>query len=151
MKKNISNLLTTIPTGNEIKMLRVIYKSKKLSSKFQIKDKMKFKHMHNIVYHRKCHDKSCNSHCRGQTKCRIEKQVIQHNRTDINSNLQKHANEVRHERVWLEDFKVLGSGYSSDFKRKISESLFINELMPDLNVQKTAFKLSLFYWLMSIN
>ena len=49
MKKNISNLLTTIPTGNKIKMLRVIYKSKKLSSKFQIKDKTKFKHMHNIM------------------------------------------------------------------------------------------------------
>ena len=144
MKKNISNLLTTIPTGNKSKMLRVIYKSKKLSSKFQIKDNTKFKHMHNIVYHGKCHDKSCNSHYGGQTKCRIEKRVIQHNRTDINSYLLKHANEVRHERVWLEDFKVLDSGYSSDFKRKISESLFINELKPDLNVQKTAFKLSLF-------
>ena len=67
MKKNISNLLTTIPTGNKSKMLRVIYKSKKLSSKFQIKDKTKFKHMHNIVYHGKCHDKSCNSHYGGQT------------------------------------------------------------------------------------
>ena len=69
MKKNISNLLTTIPTGNKSKMLRVIYKSKKLSSKFQIKDKTKFKHMHNIVYHGKCHHKSCNSHYGGQTKC----------------------------------------------------------------------------------
>ena len=74
----------------------------------------------------------------------MEKRVIQHNRTDIYSHLLKHANEVRHERVRLEDFKVLGSGYSSDFKRKISESLFISELKPDLNVQKTAFTLSLF-------
>ena len=92
----------------------------------------------------RCHDKSCNSHYGGKTKCRIEKQVIQHNRTDINSHLLKHANEVRHEREWLEDFKLLGSGYSSDFKRKISESLFISELKPDLNAQKTVFKLSLF-------
>ena len=91
MKKNISNLFTTIPTGNKSKMLRVIYKSKKLSSKFQIKDKTKFKHMHNIVYHGKCCDKSCNSHYGGQTKCRIQKGVIQHNRTDINSHLLKHA------------------------------------------------------------
>ena len=53
MKKNISNLLTTIPTGNKSKMLRVIYKSKKRSLKFQIKDKTKLKHMHNIVYHGK--------------------------------------------------------------------------------------------------
>ena len=88
-------------------------------------------------YHGKCHDKSCNSHYGGQTKCRIGKRVIQHNRTDINFHLLKHANDVMHERVWLEDFKVLGSGNSSDFKRKISESLFINELKPDLNVHSS--------------
>ena len=95
--------------------------------------------------------KSCCSHYEGQTKCWVEKRVIQHNLSDINSHLVKHANEMGHERVWLEDFKVLGSGYSNDFKRKVSESLFINELKPDLNVQKTAFKLPLFNWLMSIN
>ena len=100
--------------------------------------------MHNVVYHGKCHNKSCRSHYGGQTKCRVEKRVIQHNRTDKNSHLLKHANETGHGRVWLNDFKILGSGYTSDFKRKISESLFINELKPDLNVQKTAFKLSLF-------
>ena len=50
--------------------------------------------------------------------------MIQHNPTDINSYLLKLANEMGHERMWLEDFKVLGSGYSSDFKRKII-SLFL--------------------------
>ena len=104
-----------MPMGNKYKNLRLIYKSKKLSSKFTIKDKTKLKHMHNIVYHGKCHDKSCSSHYGGQTKYRVEKRVIQHNRTDINSHLLKHANEIGHERVWLDDFKVLGSGYSSEF------------------------------------
>ena len=144
MKKNVSNVIAAMPTGNKNKKLRVIYKSKKLSSKFTIKDKSKLKHMHNIVYHGKCQDKSCSSHYGGQAKCRVEKRVIQHNRTDIDSHLLIHTNEMGHERVWLEDVTVLGSGYSSDFKRKISESLFINELKPDLNVQKTSFKLSLF-------
>ena len=69
--------------------------------------------------------------------------MIQHNRADINSHLLKHANEMGHKIVWLEDVKVLRSGYSSDFKRKISESLFINEFKPDLNVQKRAFKSSI--------
>ena len=32
----------------------------------------------------------------------------------------------------------------SDFKRKISESLFIKQLKPDLNKQKDAFKLTLY-------
>ena len=47
-------------------------------------------------------------------------------------------------RVWLKDFKIIGSGYKSDFKRRISESLHIKKLKPDLNIQKDAYKLSLF-------
>ena len=45
--------------------------------------------------------------------------------------LLKCANEMGHEGVLLDDFKVLGSGYSRYFMRKISESLFINELKPE--------------------
>ena len=72
------------------------------------------------------------------------KRAIQHNRTDKNSHLLKHAKSTSHRRVWLKDFKILGSGFGSNFKRRISESLFIKELKPDLNVQKDAYKLSLF-------
>ena len=42
----------------------------------------------------------------------------------------------------MDDFKVLGSGYSSDFKRKISEALHIKELRPDLNIQKGLYSLN---------
>ena len=63
-----------------------------------------------ITHHGKCHDKSCSSHYGGQTKCRVEKRVIQHNRKDINSHLLKHANEMGHERVWLEDFNPISPG-----------------------------------------
>ena len=66
MKKNVLNVTAAMPTGNKNKKLRVIYKSKKLCSKFTIKDMTKLKHMHNIVYHGKCHDKSCSSHYGGQ-------------------------------------------------------------------------------------
>ena len=41
-----------------------------------------------------------------------------------------------HHRVWMDDFKILGSCYKSNFKRKISEALFIEEKKPDINVQK---------------
>ena len=41
--------------------------------------------------------------------------------------------------VWLDDFKILGSGYSSDFKRKISEALYIKELRPELSIQKDSY------------
>ena len=97
MKKNVLNVIAAMPMGNKNKKLRVISTSKKLSSKF--KDKTKLKHMHNIIYHGKCHDKSCSSHYGEQTKYRVEKRVIQHNRRDINSHLLKHVNEMGHERV----------------------------------------------------
>ena len=43
----------------------------------------------------------------------------------------------------MDDFTVLGSGYKSNFKRKISEALFIKEKKPDLNVQIDANTLKL--------
>ena len=47
-------------------------------------------------------------------------------------------------RVFLPDVKIIGKRYRTNFRRKISEVLFIKELKPDLNVQKDAFKLKLF-------
>ena len=43
----------------------------------------------------------------------------------------------------LQNAKILGSGYRTNFRRK-SEALYIKELKPDLNVQKEAYKLKLF-------
>ena len=59
VKTTLTPVLQIVPTGKKNKKLRVIYISKKLSSKF--KDKAKLKHIHNIVYHGKCHGKSCSS------------------------------------------------------------------------------------------
>ena len=124
--------------------IRVIYNTKKLSSKFQIKDQTRPEHQHNIVYHVRCLETTCESHYIGQTKCRLQKRALQHNKTDKHSHLPKHANNVKHNRVWLNDFKVLGRNYKTKFKRKISESLFIKEHKPDLNVQKDAYRLKLY-------
>ena len=44
----------------------------------------------------------------------------------------------------MENVKILGRRYRSDFKRRISESLYIKELKPKLNKQKDAFKLKLY-------
>ena len=38
----------------------------------------------------------------------------------------------------------LGQRYKTNFRRKISEALFIKETKPDLNVQKESYKLLLF-------
>ena len=76
--------------------ITTVYHSMKLSSKFILKDKTKFVHMHNVVYNAKCPNKKCNSHYGGQTKCRIEKRAIQHRSTDRNSHLFKHAEVTKH-------------------------------------------------------
>ena len=123
VKKDISR-------GDKEISIGVIYKAKKLGSKFQVKDETKIEHMHNVVYHSKYPTKKCTSHYGGQTKCRIGKRVIQHNKFDKNSHLLQHAKKTRHKRVWLDDFKILGSGYRSNFQRRISESLHIKGYTP---------------------
>ena len=143
MKKMTKVINNTLDKTKKTKV-RIVYKAKKLSARFSVKDKTELKHIHNVVYHIKCPYKKCKSHYIGQTKCRTEKRTIQHNRMDKNSHILKHSKETKHRRVWLKDVKILGQGYQSNFKRKISESLFIRTLAPDLNVQKDAYKLALF-------
>ena len=136
MRKTIKN---EILNNNNTKV-QTIYNTKKLGSKFTIKDQVKEQHQHNLVYHAKCPDSQCDSNYIGQTKCRLLKRVIQHNKTDKKSHLLIHANIANHHRVWLDDFEIIGKGYNSNFKRHISEALFIK----DLNVQKDAYRLNLY-------
>ena len=141
IKKLKQNIETTC--RDKIK-IRVTYTPCKLGSKFQVKDKTKFEHRHNITYHTKCANKKCRSHYIGQTKCRIAKRTLQHNSKDKASHVFNHSKEKKHRRVTIKDVKILGTGYKSNFKRRISEALYIKEHKPDLNKQKDSFKLKLF-------
>ena len=47
--------------------------------------------------------------------------IQQHNNTDKKSHLLRHANNSKHHRVWLDDFKIIEKGYKSNFKQQISE------------------------------
>ena len=89
MRKHINK---TIPNANTTKV-QIIYNTKKLGSKFTIKDLTKEEHQHNVVYHAKCPDPQCHSDYIGQTKCRLLKCVIQHNKQDKNSKLLIHSND----------------------------------------------------------
>ena len=42
------------------------------------------------------------------------------------------------------NFEIIGEGFKSNFKRQISEALHIKEKAPDLNIQKEAYRLSLY-------
>ena len=122
---------------------RITYKADKLQTRFQVKDQIKFENKHNVTYLATC--EKCGHRYIGETKCRCKKRVIQHNKTDKNSHLLKHAKSNKHKRVWLPDFKILNSGYTTNFKRKISESLYIKEHKPEINIQKDAYILKRFY------
>ena len=59
--------------------------------------------------------------------------------TIVGSHMLKHSLENKHEHVSLEDLCKLRNSYTnSKIKRKTSEVLFIKELHPSLNTQKTS-------------
>ena len=124
--------------------IRVTYTPTKLGSKFVVKDKTKDEYLHNVTYHVSCGNKKCKSCYVGQTKCRIIKRTLQHNNKDNASHVLIHSKKTKHRKVSMKNVKILGRRYKSDFKRRVSESLFIKQLKPDLNKQKDAFKLKLY-------
>ena len=113
----------------------VTYQSKKLSIKFNIKDKTEFYHQCNLVYHGKCPNQTCTEEYIGETDRRVKEGIIYDNKFDKNSHILKHSREEGHTRVWDKDFKVLGNNYRSAFKRKISKALFIKQLKSSFNVK----------------
>ena len=140
MKKMKSDLRK----ANEKLKVRVVYDAKKLGSKFKVKNQIQTAHQHNIVYHATCANKKCKSDYIGETGRRLIVRATDHNKRDKQSHLLKHAHATKHRRVWLQDFKIIGGSYKSRFKRKIGESLHIKGKKPSLNVQKDAYRLSLF-------
>ena len=91
--------------------LSTTYKSKKLGNSFNIKDKIKFEHTHNVVYHAACPNKKCKSQYTRQIKCRIEKSALQ--KLDKKSHIFKHARKTKHKKVKLFDFTIIGKGYQT--------------------------------------
>ena len=133
--------------GNSLKgkvKLRTTYTPCKLGSRFPVKDKTKLIHQHNVSYHIECANKKCNSDYVGQTKRRTLVRTMDYNSKDPKSHVLQHSKKTKHRRVFLQNVRILGSGYRTNFRRVVSEALFIKELKPDLNIQKDAYKLKLF-------
>ena len=123
--------------------LRTTYTPCKLGSRFPVKDKTKLIHQHNVSYYIECANKKCNSDYVGQTKRRTLVRTMDHNSKDPKSHVLQHSKKTKHRRVFLPNVRILGSGYRTNFRRVVSEALFIKELKPDLNIQKDAYKLEL--------
>ena len=113
----------------------VTYQSKKLTSRFPVKDKIDFQHQNNVANYGKCPNPNCKDDYIGETDRRVIERVIDHNKRDKKSHMLKHSRDKLHNHVWEDDSKLLGNNYQSNIKRKISESLFIRQLKPSLNKQ----------------
>ena len=72
------------------------------------------------------------------------KRILENREKDQKSHVVIHTEHTKHKRVIENDFKMLGQKYRTNFRRKISEALFIKKTKPDLNVQKESYKLLLF-------
>ena len=115
----------------------------KLGSNFQIKDKTKFDHKHDLVYYVECPE--CQEDYIGEIGRRLHERICDHSGKDSKSHMLKHSLENNHKQVSFEDFHILRNGYTnSKIKRKISEALFIKELRPSLNTQETSVPLLLY-------
>ena len=130
----------TLPNSS----VRTTYKSQRLSSRFQIKDSVKFEHQHNVTYYGKCGKNECQDDYVGHSKRRIVERIIDHNKRDLQSHLLKHAKSTKHKRVWKNDFKILNRNYRTDRHRRISEAFYIKELGPSLNTQDKSYPLKLY-------
>ena len=77
----------------------VTYQSKKLSTKFNVKDKTEFYHQSNLVYYRKYPNQTCTWGYTGEKNCRIKERITDHNKHDKNSHILKHSHEKDHSHV----------------------------------------------------
>ena len=125
--------------------VQVSFIGNKLSSCFNIKDKPKFEHRHDVIYLRTCPETICNDNYTGEAKRRIFERVKDHNSRDIKSHLLKHTLENNHQHVSEKDFKIFGNGFrGNNQKRKVAEALLIREIKPTLNIQDQSVPLQLF-------
>ena len=85
IRKTIKRLLPS-----KIKV-QVSFTGNKLNSCFNIKDKTKFEHRHDVIYLRKCPETTCNDNYIGEAKRRIFERVKDYNGRDFKSHLLKHA------------------------------------------------------------
>ena len=131
---------------------KFIYTRTKLSAKFQIKDKTKDEHKHDLVYYAKCPE--CDESYVGEIGRRLQDRVDEHSGKDSKSNILRYfyqekdskSNILRH--FYQENHKNVSSN-NSQFSwkwmqedEKLSEALYIKELRLSLNTQETSVALT---------
>ena len=116
---------------------QITYTGQTLNSSFQIKDKTNEKHKHDLSSYTKCPEASCSEEYLGETGHRIIEGVSDHAGKDKQSHLLKHAVLRNQRHVELSNMKIIDSSFhGNNFKRKISEALYIKHYRPSVNSQE---------------
>ena len=119
--------------------LRFIHSTKKLKQQFLVKDRQCHLMQNNVVYQLKC---SCGSFYIGQTRRNLTKRLEEH-QTSQNSEVCNHLQAHPTHTVDFHNPQILGHAHDKHILL-ILESLFIQQLKPDLNVDSSSFPLRLF-------
>ena len=108
LKSFKTTLHRSLPSKIETK---VVYTGTKLGSNFQIKDKTKFNHKHDLVYYVKCPE--CQEDYIEEIGRRFHKRICDFNGKDSKSHMLKHSPENNHAQVSFEDFRIFRNSYTT--------------------------------------
>ena len=139
MNKCVNKLL---PNNTKIE---VAFKSTKLSSCFNVKDKIDFEHNHDLIYHAKCPEPTCIDDYVGESARRITERIKYHNGRDHTLQVWNDSIEKSHKNINTIDFKISDKNFHNNKrKRKIAKALLIKGLRPTLNTPEKSIQLKLF-------
>ena len=124
---------------------QVTFASQKLSTQFNVKDRAKFEHKHDVIYFGKCPEQNCTDDYLRESARRISERIIDHGGRDQKSHLFRHTVVNNRGNASCDDIKIIGSGFRNNtFKRKVAEALLIKEFRATLNVQEKSVGLKRF-------
>ena len=116
---------------------RETYTWSKLESLFQTEDQTIFEHKHDVIFHGKCPDENCVDDYIRETARRVNERILDNTGRDTNYLPLKHSIESGHKPLKAVDYKIMDTGdRKNTMKKKLSEVLLIEELMPTLNKQE---------------
>ena len=139
MNKCVNKLL---PNNTKIE---VAFKSTKLSSCFNVKDKIDFEHNHDLIYHAKCPEQTCIDDYVGESARPITERIKDHNGRDHTLQVWNYSIEKSLKNFSIIDFKIIDENFHKNKrKRKIAEALWIKDLRPTLNTQEKSIQLKPF-------
>ena len=91
--------------------IEVTFKSTKLSSCFNVKGKIDFKHNHDLIYHTKCPEPTCIDGYVGESPNLITERIKDHSGRDHTLHVLKHSIEMSHKNVKIIDLKIIDKNF----------------------------------------